>query len=80
MIGTGNNGNSSQGISVSLTADGNTALVGGWSDNNGQGGAWVYTRIGGIWTQIGCKLAGNGNTGSAFQGNSVSLSADGKQQ
>jgi gliding motility-associated-like protein len=77
LVGTGNTGAADQGISVSISADGNTAIVGGWADNGGQGAAWVFTRSGGVWGQQGAKLVGTGNTGAAAQGNSVSLSADG---
>ena len=44
-----------QGASVKLSADGNTAIVGGPYDNFGTGAAWVYTRSGGVWTQQGSK-------------------------
>src|SRR5262245_15250912 len=37
---------SRQGVDVALSYDGNTALVGGFVDNNGAGAAWVYTRSG----------------------------------
>ena len=77
LVGTGNTGAAQQGTSVSVSADGNTAIVGGPNDNSNQGAAWVYTRSGGTWTQQGSKLVGTGNTGGAFQGKSVSLSADG---
>ena len=67
-----------QGSSVVLSADGNTAIVGGTNDNNGAGAAWVYTCSGGVWTQQGSKLAGSGATpGITQQGTSVSLSGDG---
>jgi len=78
LVGTGNTGAENQGFSVSLSADGNTAIVGGIADNSNQGAAWVYTRSGGAWSQQGGKLTGTGNTGAAYQGWSVSLSADGK--
>jgi len=77
LVGTGNIGNSNQGRSVSISADGNTAIVGGASDNNDLGAAWIYTRSGGAWTQQGNKLVGTGFIGNAKQGQSVSLSADG---
>jgi gliding motility-associated-like protein len=77
LVGTGDTGAAEQGNSVSLSADGNTAIVGGYGDNSGQGAAWVYTRSGGVWGQQGGKLVGTGNTGAANQGASVSLSADG---
>src|SRR5436190_1212196 len=65
-----------EGWSVAISADGNTAIVGGESDDS-QGAAWVWIRTGGIWTQQGPKLVGSGATGYASQGVSVSLSADG---
>jgi len=77
IVGTGATGNAYQGYSVSLSADGNTALMGGYSDNNDVGAAWVYIRVGTIWTQQGSKLVGTGATGQSWQGSSVSLSADG---
>jgi len=64
-------------MSVALSADGNTAIVGGWSDNNKIGAAWVFTRSGGVWIQQGKKLVGTDAVGSARQGMSVALSADG---
>jgi surface protein len=77
LVGTGNIGASIQGCSVSLSADGNTAIVGGYADSSYLGAAWVYTRSGNTWTQQGNKLVGTGSIGSAYQGISVSLSADG---
>ncbi len=77
LVGTDASGNASQGVSVSLSADGNTAIVGGTSDNSSAGAAWVFTRSGGVWSQQGSKLIGTGATGNAQQGRSVSLSANG---
>src|SRR5258708_11391722 len=64
-------------MSVALSADGNTAIVGGWSDNSKTGAAWVFTRNGGVWTQQGKRFVGSDAVGSARQGMSVALSADG---
>jgi hypothetical protein len=77
LVGTGNSGQSEQGQSVSLSADGNTLAVGGSADNGGIGATWIFTRSGGAWTQQGSKLVGGGNNGPSNQGYSVSLSADG---
>jgi hypothetical protein len=76
LVGSGAVGSANQG-SVALSADGNTAIVGGGADNSGTGAAWVYTRSRGVWTQQGSKLVGTGAIGGANQGSSVSLSADG---
>jgi hypothetical protein len=65
------------GGSVALSADGNTALIGGPSDNDNVGAAWVFTRTGSSWTQQGPKLTANDETGLAGFGTSVALSGDG---
>jgi inhibitor of cysteine peptidase len=43
LVGTGAGAIASQGDSVSLSADGNTAIVGGPADNSLAGAAWVFT-------------------------------------
>ena len=55
LVGTGAVGSADQGFSVALSADGNTAIVGGYGDNSNAGAAWVYTRSGGVWTQQGIE-------------------------
>jgi lipocalin len=77
LVGTGAAGPARQGQSVALSADGNTAIVGGPNDNSDTGAVWVYTRINSVWTQQGNKLTGSGAVGDPEQGQSVSLSADG---
>jgi hypothetical protein len=66
--------------SVSLSADGNTALIGAFEDdlgaNSDQGSAYVFVRNGTTWTPQQQLTANNGSTGDYF-GHSVSLSADG---
>jgi hypothetical protein len=77
LVGTGASGAAQQGQSVALSADGNTAIVGGLSDDSYAGAAWLFTRSGGVWAQQGSKLVGSGASGAASQGQSVALSADG---
>jgi len=83
LVGTGGTGDGLignglfQGTSVSLSADGNTAIVGGSNDGYGGGAVWVFARANGVWRQKGNKLVGTGAVGGAYQGYSVSLSADG---
>ena len=88
LIGTGWSGNPEQGFSVSLSADGNTAIVGGPFNDPlpsdiasqaapSQGAAWIWARSGGVWTQQGPKLVGKSATSEGFQGYSVAISADG---
>jgi hypothetical protein len=86
--GTGEIGNAWFGYNVALSADGNTALIGGFRDNEWRGAAWVFTRSGSTWTQQGEKLVGDctsscanegtGETGEGMFGTMVTLSADGK--
>ena len=77
LVGSGAVGLAGQGYSVALSGDGNTAIVGGYSDSYPVGAAWVFTRSNGVWTQQGSKLVGSGGSGNAEQGSSVALSVDG---
>jgi hypothetical protein len=77
LVGSGATGAARQGYSVTVSADGNTAVVGGIADSSFLGAAWVYTRSGGTWTQQGSKLVGTDAVGTAQQGVSVAVSADG---
>jgi RHS repeat-associated protein len=65
------------GVHVALSANGNTALIGGSGDDGGIGAAWVFTRSEKKWTQQGAKITGPGETGKGDFGESVALSADG---
>src|SRR5580658_7590127 len=77
LLPTGLSGLEFVGASVALSADGNTALLGGYGDASGAGASWVFVRAGAVWSQQGPKLVGSGAIGKAAQGNSVSLSSDG---
>ena len=62
---------------LALSADGDTALIGGEGDDAGAGAAWVFERAAGTWAQSGPKLTVSGlSPGDSF-GQSVALSADG---
>jgi hypothetical protein len=76
LIGTGAFNVAEQGASVSLSGDGNTAIVGGPDDNSGVGAVWLYTHEHRGWSQR-AKLVGTGAIGAARQGISGSLSDDG---
>jgi hypothetical protein len=65
-----------QGFSVSISGDGNTAVVGGPNDGT-NGAAWVYKRSGTTWAQLGSKLIGSGASGFSSQGSAVAISSDG---
>jgi len=78
FFGTGAVGNADQGNAVAISGDGNTAIVGGYQDNNHMGAVWIFTRSGGVWTQQGQKLVGTGAIGTTvYQGISVAISSDG---
>jgi hypothetical protein len=77
MVSTGSIGRARQGGSVALSADGNTMMVGAYQDDNRKGAVWIYTRTDCEWMQAGAKLVGTGGSAQAWQGYSVSLSANG---
>src|SRR5262249_49591454 len=58
LVGTGAVGAPEQGFSVALSADGNTAVVGGFGDNNSAGAAWGFTRTG--WRGCAGAVGGGG--------------------
>lgn len=67
------------GVDVSLSGDGNTALIGAVLDDTvsiDRGSAYVFTRSGTTWTQQAKLLANDGSTNDQF-GYSVSLSFNG---
>ncbi|HEX7610929.1 MAG TPA: hypothetical protein VF380_09665, partial [Solirubrobacteraceae bacterium] len=65
------------GMAVSLSGDGNSALIGGPADNGATGAVWAFSRSGGVWSQQGSKLTGGEEVGEGMFGQSVGLSADG---
>ena len=73
LKGSGESGSGEFGSGVALGAEGNTALIGGPSDNGEAGAAWVFTRSGSTWTQQGSKLTGSGEVGKGEFGFSVAL-------
>jgi hypothetical protein len=78
LVGTDSIGSPNQGVSVALSGDGNTAIVGGPGDDS-NGAAWVFSRAGGAWRQQ-AKLVDTTVEVSQFsaqQGGSVALSGDG---
>jgi hypothetical protein len=77
LVGTQAAGAAKQGNSVSLSADGRVIIVGGSGDDSNKGAVWVYRKTGANWAQQGAKVKGNSAVGSAKQGTSVSVSANG---
>jgi len=75
--GTEEVGHANFGRRVALSSDGQTALMGGYADDENAGAAWVFVRSGETWTQQGLKLTGTAETGAGQFGGDVALSADG---
>jgi hypothetical protein len=65
------------GSAIALSGDGTTALIGGQTDDNDTGAAWIFGLDGGTWTQQGGKLIAPGGPAEGDFGDSVALSADG---
>jgi hypothetical protein len=77
-IGLNYGGN--QGYAVALSADGNTAFVGGPCDNNNKGMTWTFTRTNGVWRRGGRTRGGNPNDKTLYRaGLSVALSGDARR-
>jgi len=79
LTATGEIGNGLLGVSVALSADGNTALVGADDDSTARGAAFVFDRSGSAWReQAQGKLIGTGESADGHFGTTVALSADGE--
>jgi hypothetical protein len=76
LTGAGERGRAAFGTGVALSGDGDTAVIGAPFDAGGVGAAWVFTRSGSTWTQLGEKLTGGGESGAGAFGRSVALSSD----
>jgi len=76
LLGIDRDTQAEEGESVALSEDGNTALVGGYHDDNSRGAAWAFVRSGSSWTEQ-QELVGAGGSATPNQGNGVALSADG---
>jgi hypothetical protein len=68
--------NDAFGRDVSLSADGNTALIGAYNKNAFIGAAYVFTRSGSTWSQQQELTASDGVSTDSF-GETLSLSGDG---
>ena len=72
---TGEDSNDYFGYSVSISATGDTIVVGAYRANSQTGYAKVYKNISGTWTQQGAKITGEATYD--YFGCSVSISASG---
>jgi hypothetical protein len=64
------------GISVSLSNDGDTAIVGSYGEDSYTGSAYIFTRSGTSWSQQSKIQASDAQSSDEF-GNAVSISGDG---
>jgi hypothetical protein len=65
------------GRSVALSGDGKTAVIGAPANAGGGGAAWVFTSTGSSWVKRAKLAGGPEQSGVAYFGRSVALSADG---
>jgi hypothetical protein len=66
------------GLSVALSADGNTAVLGAPKHERTVGGAYVFARTGSKWRRLGGILSGRNELRLAEVGDAVGISGDGK--
>jgi hypothetical protein len=67
LVGTGAVGAAFEGFSVALSADGNTAIVGGNEDNSLAGAAWVFVQSAGtLQVSPTTNIVASGTKGEAF--------------
>ena len=67
------------GVSVAISDDGNTAIVGAYTEDTGgtnAGAAYIFTRSGTTWTQQ-AKIQASDKQASDFFGHSVAISSNG---
>ncbi len=64
------------GSSVSISGDGNTAIVGAYRDNSRTGAAYIFTRSGTSWSEQ-AKIVGANMASQPYFGYTVSISDDG---
>ncbi|NWJ95881.1 MAG: Ig-like domain repeat protein [Chloroflexi bacterium] len=80
LIDSNGNAGDQFGTAVTLSGEGNTALIGSpfktFGTNNFQGAAYIFTQTGATWTQQAVLTTTNGMYGDQF-GTAVALSSDG---
>ena len=77
ITATGEVGHGFFGVSVALSEDGDTALIGSPKDGKGEGAAYVFTRSGETWTQR-ARLTGGEEVGHANFGRRVASPPTGR--
>jgi hypothetical protein len=77
LTGTSEVGAGQFGADVALSGDGETALIGGPTDNGAAGAVWFFARSGEMWAPQGAKVTTSSEVGAAEFGRSLSLTDDG---
>ena len=77
LIGSGFSGASQQGISLSISSDGNAFISGAGSGETPAGASWIFVQTNSVWIQQGSKLTGSGFSGAAGQGYSAAIGNEG---
>ncbi|MFB0495860.1 hypothetical protein ABID99_002097 [Mucilaginibacter sp. OAE612] len=79
LIGTGAKHLQSQGVALSLNADGNVLAIGSvsWYDGSQNSGVWVFTRSNNTWKQQGNMIIPKDGANNSAFGEALMLSADG---
>lgn len=83
LVGSGAQGNANQGLSVHLSGDGTTLLIGGPGDNLSRGAVWYFENVSNTWTErqkipgpVGVTLEQFGSgVGSNTDGSSIVIGA-----
>ena len=70
-------GKSAAGTSVSLSADGRNAIVGGPGDDKEKGAVWFFRKSGAAWRQPGGKVTASDAKGKSRFGSSVAIGYEG---
>ncbi|MFN7833460.1 MAG: T9SS type A sorting domain-containing protein, partial [Bacteroidota bacterium] len=76
-VGTNSSSIAQQATSLAISTDGSTVVIGAPGDNSNTGAAWVFTKDGSNWVQLGGKLVGTGAVGQSRQGASVAIGLEG---
>jgi FG-GAP repeat/IPT/TIG domain len=77
LRGAGQIGDAQFNERTAVSADGNTALISGWADDNKRGAVWVFTRAGEEWTEQAKLTGGSTELGYAAFGYGLAVSSDG---
>jgi len=77
LTGEEEDGPAEFGASAALSADGNTALIGGPGDGEHEGASWLFARSGSTWTPQGKKRVAREESRHGWLGASVALSETG---